>query len=1217
MSRRLGLHALRLILVGWVVPHLALALDWKQRENYRLAALTIPSTGKTGFSLITNQTQGIFFTNTLSMARAKVNNNLLNGAGVAAGDFDGDGWCDLYFCNLDGTNALLRNLGNWQFQDMTLASGTACPGQASTGATFADLNGDGLLDLLVSSCGGPVTCFLNLGGGSFTNFTSSSGITAGNGATSLTLADIDRDGDLDLYVANYAKLSLLRSGGAIAMRQVNGRPVVTGPGSERIRIVDGKLVELGEPDILYLNDGKGHFMPVSWTNGAFQDETGQPLQEAPQELGLSAMFRDINGDGAPDLYVCNDYEAPDRIWMNNGKGQFRALPKAALRSGSRFSMSVDFADINRDGHDDFIVTDMLSRIHRLRTTQMGVLEPEPRQPGQSDDQPQIRRNTLFLNRGDGGFTEIANYGGVDESDWTWCVAFMDVDLDGYEDLLVANGHAFDIQDFDATERIQRQGRPRSAEAAREHLLQFPPLHTPNYAFRNQGNLTFAETGAEWGFDSKRVSHGMVLADLDNDGDLDVVVNCLNAPPLLYRNTSDRPRLAVRLKGNSPNTKGIGASIQVTGFGPPQTQQILAGGRYLSSDEPVRVFAAGSITNELTVEVTWRSGLRTLVSSVSPNSYLEVEEKAAAPTPTPNQVSPPALFADFSALLEHRHHENTFEEFSRQPLLPKMLSQLGPGLAWYDFDGDGHDDLIIGSGQGGRLAVYRNQGNGTFALVADEVLNRKATRDQTSVLGWSSTPGHRGLLIGLSNYEDAQSNAPAVLSLDWNPGQPMTLTTLAGNSSSTGPLAVADVDGDGDLDLFIGGRVIPGRYPEAASSRLMRNEHGQLREDPADHQLFANVGLVSSAVFSDLDGDGFSELILAVEWGPIRVFKNDRGHFHEITNDLGLDQYVGWWNGVATGDFDGDGRMDMVAANWGLNSFYHASPQQPLQLAYGDFDPDGFLDLLETEYDGNRIVPRRDLFVLGAVFPSLRDHFPTHHIFGEATLSQILAAMHWQTKTVQANTLSSMIFLNRGTNFQAAPLPAKAQFAPAFAPCIADFDGDGRLDLFLSQNWFALAPDTPRLDGGQGLLLKGNGRGGFKTLSAQESGLMINGEQRGAACADFDEDGRMDLAVTQNGAETRLFHNERADPGLRVRLTGPPGNPNAIGAQLRLKVGDNFGPAIEIQAGSGYWSQNSSVAILPAVKSAATIEATWPGGKVTRTPVSAGLNAVAIPIAEKE
>lgn len=1179
---------------------------WQEFPGYRIAPLTIPATGRTGFTLRTNQGMGIQFTNQLSLAHAKLNNNLMNGAGVAAGDFDGDGRCDLYFCNLDGTNALYRNLGNWQFEDVTLASGTALPGQASTGTVFADVNGDGRLDLLVASCGGPLTCFINLGHGRFTNSTISSGLLGGFGGTSLTLADVNGDGHLDLYAANYARLSLLRSGGALAMRYVNGRPVPTGPGSERLRLVNGRLMEVGEPDVLYLNDGQGHFSPVPWTNGVFLDEAGKALTEAPPELGLSAVFRDLDGDGAPDLYVCNDFEAPDRIWMNDGHGRFRALPRLALRNGSRFSMAVDFADINRDGHLDFIVADMLSRSHVRRSTQMGITDPELRPPGQHLDRPQIRRNTLFLNQGDGTYQEIANYAGLAASDWTWGVAFMDVDLDGYEDLLTVGGHAFDIQDFDATDRIQRLGRPRSAEEAREHLLQYPPLRVPHYAFRNQGNLTFQEMGATWGFDSTAVGQGMVLADLDNDGDLDVIINCLNASPQIYCNETDRPRIAVRLRGQAPNTKGIGARVQVAGFGPMQTQEIQAGNRYLSSDEPQRMFAAGAATNKLTVMITWRSGHRTVVPGVPANSLIEIDEEGAAPV-TPLATTPiPSLFSEVSSRLNHRHVENDFPEFERQPLLPRMLSQLGPGIAWFDWDGDGHDDLIIGSGAGGALAIFHNLGDGTFTQLPREAGGGLADRDQTGVLGWSTSAGHRELLVGLSNYEDAKSNTPSLLNLSEIPGSAPRVRLLPGNGSSTGPLAVADVDGDGQLDLFIGGRVIPGRYPEPATSRLLRRRQGQLVEEPADRQLFEKIGLVSSALFSDLDGDGYPELILATEWGPLRVFKNDHGAFHEITQALGLEQFAGWWNGVATGDLDGDGKPDIVAANWGLNTPYTATAREPMRLYFGDFDGDGLLDYLEAEWEGGREYPRRDLFVLGAIHPALLNQFPTHRAFGQATLPQLLTAMNWSTRSVSAQTLTTMVFLNRGAHFEPGPpLPVEAQFAPAFSPCIADFDGDGRQDLFLSQNFFGLPPDVPRLDGGQGLLLRGDGHGGFKTSTAAQSGLAIYGEQRGAAVADFDEDGRLDLAVTQNGAETRLFHNELAKPGMRVRLRGPPGNPAGIGASLRLRSGDQLSPAQELQAGSGYWSQNGAVIILPIPEIAATIEIRWPGGRTSRTPVAAG------------
>ncbi len=1204
-----------LLLCAWMGAATCLGLDWRPGDQGRIARLTVVPTDKTGFALLDAAAHGIRFTNHVAIADAKINNNLLNGAGLAAGDFDGDGWCDLYFCNLGGTNALYRNLGNWRFEDVTLSSGTACPGQASTGAVFADLDGDGRLDLLVSSCGGPVTCFLNLGNGRFANATAASGLAAGDGTTSMALADVDGNGTLDLYVAAYARMSLLRSGGAIATRTVNGRTVATGPGSERIRIINGRMVELGEPDTLYLNDGKAHFTPVSWTNGAFLNEAGQPLREPPRDLGLSAIFRDIDGDGAPDIYVCNDFDGPDRIWMNDGKGRFRALPRLAMRSGSRFSMNADFADIDRDGFDDFMVADMPSRFHVLRTTQMGAMDGAQRQPGRFLDRPQIRRNTLFLNRGDGSYAEIANHAGVAASDWTWCLAFMDVDLDGYEDLLVATGHAYDIQDFDATEKMERLGRPRSAADARDRLLLFPPLRTPNYIFRNQGDLTFAETGTKWGFDSLQVTHGMVLADLDNDGDLDVVANCLEGPPLLYRNESDRPRVAVRLKGKAPNTKGIGARVRMTGFGLPQTQQLLAGGRYLSADEPLRVFAAGAPTNKLAVEVTWRSGLRTLVREVPADSVLEIDEAGAVAAPqAPVEVARP-LFADASALINHRHAENAFDEFRRQPLLPKMLSQSGPGISWHDWDGDGHDDLIIGSGMGGTLSIYRNRGDGTFAAVGDAAYTPKAAADQTGVVGWTPAPGRNGLLVGLSSYEDGTTNVPAALNLQWAPGLAPETTMIPGTASSTGPVAVADVDGDGDLDVFVGGRVVPGRYPEASSSRLFRNHGGQLVEESADRRIFAGVGLVSGAVFGDLDNDGYPELILACEWGPIRVYRNERGQFREVTGELGFERFTGWWNGVATGDLDGDGKPDIVASNWGLNGMYEASESKPLQLFHGDFDRDEFVDLLEAEYEEDKVYPRRDLYVLGAVFPGLRDIYATHRAFGEATLGQITKAMHWETKAVRATTLASMAFLNRGSTFQPSLLPREAQFAPAFAVCVADFDGDGRQDVFLGQNLFALAPDTPRLDAGRGLLLRGNGRGGFDALSAGQSGLEIHGEQRGAAFADYDGDGRMDLAVTQNGGQTYLYHNQGAIPGLRVRLKGSPGNPTGIGAQIRPGNGAVLGPVVEVQAGSGYWSQNSAVAILPAVVPGSHVEVRWPGGRVTRTSVPAGAKTVDIAIGQ--
>ena len=385
----------------------------------------------------------------------------------------------------------------------------------------------------------------------------------------------------------------------------NGKPIVTGRYAKRIKIIDGTMYELGEPDALYLNDGQGHFRPVSWTDGTFLDEGGKPLREAPWDQGLTVMFRDFNNEGWPDIYVCNDASTPDRFWSNDGKGHFRASNRLAQRETSYFSMCVDAGDLDRDGQDDFLVVDMLSRDHRRVMTQMSTMHPQPRHIGEINNQPQIRRNTLFHGRGDGTFAEIAQFSGVGASEWSWGCAFVDVDLDGWEDILIPNGFAYDMDDLDTRDRFKSRGG-LSVSDSRKKILAYPRLDTANVAFWNQHDLTFHETGAEWGFDSKQVSNGMALADLDNDGDLDVVINCLNAPALIYRNEASAPRIGVRLKGKSPNTQGIGAKDQ----GYRRTGDANAGSdewwTVYVGDEPMRVFAAGSSTN-LGIEIVWRTG----------------------------------------------------------------------------------------------------------------------------------------------------------------------------------------------------------------------------------------------------------------------------------------------------------------------------------------------------------------------------------------------------------------------------------------------------------------------------------------------------------------------------------------------------------------------------------------------------------------------------------
>ena len=1229
----------RLLRMGWVALVVtALAgcdrlgsespgeLAWNEGEGFRWAELQVPETGRVGFEALSSRRTGVDFRNTITDDQAAENRNLLNGSGVAVGDVTGNGFPDLYFARLDGPNVLYENLGGYRFRDITEEAGVALPGQFSSGVVFADLNGSGHLDLVVTSKTTQNRIFFNDGSGRFQERVGGLPALRNHGSSSIAIADLTGNGAPDLYIANYKPRSARdifprQANETFILEHVDGEPRITETFRDHYAIEwigdQVNWYEVGEGDLLYRNDGAGNFEPVPLDSGILLDEAGEPITGELRDWGLHVRIQDITGNGLPDIYLANDFNTPDRTWINNGDGTFRAIDPLAIRKIPFSSMAVDFGDLNRDGTLDFLAVEMISRRHmdRIRQAETRLVAPHP--VGVIENRPMYAGNTLYANRGDGTWAEIGEFAGVRRSGWSWSTFFVDVNLNGYEDILVANGHFADLQDFDTNMRVREVVGAGEVDISRA-ILVADPLTQRNVAFRNEGDFRFEEVGEAWGFTEEDISHGMALVDLNNTGTRDLVINRLGSEAAVMRNLADGPRVAVRLRDRAPNTEAIGAKIRFQGGPVPQSREVIGGGAYLSNSQPQYTFATAGLDGPFSIEIDWRDGTRSRLDGVHANRIYEIDGNTIERwTPEPllePDDAPSPLFEDTTGDLTHSHFDPAFPWEERQPLIPLRLSQEGPGVSLLDWTGTGDPDLLVGSGRGGALGYFENRGG---SLVSGNLpgVDPESPLDQTAVVGFEGAGGVRHLLVGLSSWEGEMGEDSRILHYIRDGSGTRLVDELRLPGMALGPLALADYTGNGAPDLFAGGRAVPGRYPEAAPSYLFRQEEGRFVLDPARSDELAAFGLVTGALFTDLNGSGTPELVVATEWGPVRVLSFEGEQVVERTADFGLGDHHGWWRGVASGDLTGNGLPDLVVTNRGLNFWNRNVAGQTHRLYYGDYNRNGFLDLLEAYHDeevGGWVL-RRPPVEVGHSMPFIPQRFGSVAAYAAGTVEEALGPYYRDTRFVEGSTMSHMVFLNEGGHFRAEPLPAEAQFSPGFGVVIADFDGDGHHDVAMAQNFFHWDPDTPRSDAGRGLLLRGDGTGALEAVPGQSSGIRVYGEQRGLAAADLDGNGRLDLVLAQNGARTRLFRNRNGTPGLGVRLVGSATNPSAIGAGVRLVFDDGTrGPLGEVQAGGGYWSQQpATVHLTPGDRTPESIEIRWPDGSTSVEPFPVGERQVVI------
>lgn len=1096
------------------------------------------------------------------------------GTGLAAGDYDGDGRVDLYAVSKTEQSRLFRNLGNWRFADVTADAGVAFPAGAWTqGAAFADIDNDGDLDLYVCRFNAANLLFINQGNGTFIEEAAAQGLDVVDGSGMAAFADYDRDGWLDVYLQTNAL-------------ELEARPT-------------------GQPDRLFRNRGDGTFEDVSARAGI-----GGPTQ------GHSATWWDFDEDGWPDLYIANDFKDPDTLYRNQRDGTFENVLSYVVPHTPHSSMGADLGDIDNNGHLDLLVADMAAttrvKDHRgMAKLRAGLPEPEVNPLAA----PQYMRNALFLNFGVGRMMEAAFQTGLDATDWTWSVLLEDLDLDGRLDAFFTNGMVRELHQADLLDRMLQH---ESASERYRLMKNSPRLDETNLVFRNLGDLKFEPVAAAWGLDHTGVSFGAVLADFDQDGDLDLVFSNYEAGLTVCRNDSTAGNaVTIALHGTRSNRQGAGARIEIETDQGRQVRELVLSRGYLSSPEPVLHFGLGEAVVVKRLTIRWPSGAVQVLENLPANQRHVVREPAGVDDPIDRGTASPPVFEDVgrSLNLQVAAAERPYPERRRQPLLPIRQMPIGPGVAVADLDGDGRDDLAIGGTTGERGRLLSNMGGGQHLMYGSSLFDDASfTPDAMPLLFELNGDGHADLLVPKGGVGrppgDAAYRPKAYINRADGRFDPAPEDTLPPIAPSAGPVAAADYDRDGDLDVFLGGRGVPGSYPDPADSFLLRNTGGKL-EDVTDALAPAlrQAGLVTSALWTDVDGDGWLDLLLTREWDTLLYLHNEGGErLIDRSEEAGFAAAGnGLWHSVAAADFNSDGHLDYAVGNVGLNTHYRASPERPALLYRGTFS--GREQIIEAAYslDGEAVYPMASRDQLLAAIPGLAARFPTFESYATATLEDVVGT-DWlnQARRFALTELRSGVFLSDGRGGrQFVALPALAQAAPIDGLAAADVDADGAVDLLFVGNSYAPTPSTSRFDGGIGGWLRGDGRGGFSFVSPGESGLIVAYDGQGLALTDFDENGWPDLLVTRLNLPSLAFRNT-AGTGNRsfaVRLAGPAANPTAIGARVTVVWADGRTQTSEIAAGGGYMSQSTS-AVFFGYREAdppARLRIRWPDGRTSEHP----------------